>query len=126
MTRPRARRDDRRWRPRPLVSFALRFASVLVPAAAGFAAAYAFVAAVPVWPDAAVVAWILSLALLSTIAAALAERIGKRFLPLAMLFRLSLVFPDRAPRLGRAGRPRKRLRARGATPPPSPSSAASS
>ena len=37
------------------------------------------------------------LALTSTIAAALAERLGKRFLPLAMLFRLSLVFPDRAP-----------------------------
>ena len=97
MTRSRSRRDDRRWRPRPLVSFALRFASVLVPAAAGFAAAYAFVAAVPVWGGVAVIAWILALAVISTIAAALAERIGKRFMPLAMLFQLSLVFPDRAP-----------------------------
>ena len=79
------------------MSFALRFASVLVPAAAGFAVAYAFVAAVPVWGGVAVIAWILALAVISTIAAALAERIGKRFLPLAMLFQLSLVFPDRAP-----------------------------
>ena len=89
--------DERHWRPRPVVSFALRSASVLVPAAAGFAAAYAFVSAVPVWSGLAAVVWVVALAVLSTIAAALAERIGKRFLPLAMLFRLSLVFPDRAP-----------------------------
>jgi HD domain len=89
--------DERRWRPRPLVSFALRFVSVLVPAAAGAAAAYAFVSAVPIWSGVAVVPWILALASASTIAAGFAERIGKRILPLAMLFQLSLVFPDRAP-----------------------------
>jgi putative nucleotidyltransferase with HDIG domain len=92
------RRDDgRRWRPRPWLSFALRLVSVLVPAAAGAASAYAFVAAVPMPDGLATIPWVLGLVVSSTVAAALAERIGKRFLPLAMLLRLSLVFPDRAP-----------------------------
>jgi putative nucleotidyltransferase with HDIG domain len=91
------RQDEQRWRPRPLLSFALRFVSVLVPAAAGAASAYGFVVAVPVPDGIALVPWAVGLVVSSTIATALAERIGKRFLPLAMLLRLSLVFPDRAP-----------------------------
>jgi putative nucleotidyltransferase with HDIG domain len=91
------RDDERRWRPRPWLSFALRFVSVLVPAAAGAASAYAFVAAVPMPEGFGRIPWVLGLVVSSTVAAALAERIGKRFLPLAMLLRLSLVFPDRAP-----------------------------
>jgi putative nucleotidyltransferase with HDIG domain len=91
------RQDEQRWRPRPLLSFALRFVSVLVPAAAGAASAYGFVVAVPVPDSIALVPWAVGLVVSSTIATALAERIGKRFLPLAMLLRLSLVFPDRAP-----------------------------
>jgi putative nucleotidyltransferase with HDIG domain len=91
------RDDERRWRPRPWLSFALRLVSVLVPAAAGAAGAYAYVAAVPMPDGLATIPWVVGLVVSSTIAAALAERIGKRFLPLAMLLRLSLVFPDRAP-----------------------------
>jgi putative nucleotidyltransferase with HDIG domain len=91
------RQDEQRWRPRPLLSFALRFVSVLVPAAAGAASAYGFVVAVPVPDGIALIPWAVGLVVSSTIATALAERIGKRFLPLAMLLRLSLVFPDRAP-----------------------------
>jgi putative nucleotidyltransferase with HDIG domain len=91
------RDDERRWRPRPWLSFALRLVSVLVPAAAGAASAYAYVAAVPMPDGLATIPWVLGLVVSSTVAAALAERIGKRFLPLAMLLRLSLVFPDRAP-----------------------------
>ncbi|HEX5936541.1 MAG TPA: HD-GYP domain-containing protein [Actinomycetota bacterium] len=91
------RDDERRWRPRPLLSFALRTGSVLVPAAAGFAVAYGYVAGVPMWGGLATIPWFLGLVASSTGAAALAERLGKRLLPLAVLFRLSLVFPDRAP-----------------------------
>ncbi|HUF59435.1 MAG TPA: HD-GYP domain-containing protein [Actinomycetota bacterium] len=92
------RTDEHRWRPRPLLSFALRLVSVLVPAAAGAASAYGYVVALPA-PDVGLVTipWVLGLVLSSTIATALAERIGKRFLPLAVLLRLSLVFPDKAP-----------------------------
>jgi putative nucleotidyltransferase with HDIG domain len=91
------RQDEQRWRPRPLLSFALRLVSVLVPAAAGAASAYAFVVAVPAPDGIVLIPWAVGLVVSSTIATALAERIGKRFLPLAMLLRLSLVFPDRAP-----------------------------
>jgi putative nucleotidyltransferase with HDIG domain len=91
------RQDEQRWRPRPLLSFALRLVSVLVPAAAGAASAYLFVVAVPAPDGIVLIPWAVGLVVSSTIATALAERIGKRFLPLAMLLRLSLVFPDRAP-----------------------------
>jgi HD-GYP domain-containing protein (c-di-GMP phosphodiesterase class II) len=91
------RRDEERWRPRPVLSLALRVVSVLVPAAAGAASAYAFVVAVPAPGGLVLVPWAVGLVVSSTVATALAERIGKRFLPLAMLLRLSLVFPDRAP-----------------------------
>jgi putative nucleotidyltransferase with HDIG domain len=91
------RQDEQRWRPRPLLSFALRLVSVLVPAAAGATSAYAFVVAVPAPDGIVLIPWAVGLVVSSTIATALAERIGKRFLPLAMLLRLSLVFPDRAP-----------------------------
>jgi putative nucleotidyltransferase with HDIG domain len=89
--------DEQRWRPRPLLSFALRLVSVLVPAAAGAASAYGYVVALPAPGGLATIPWALGLALSSTIATAFAERLGKRFLPLAVLLRLSLVFPDRAP-----------------------------
>jgi putative nucleotidyltransferase with HDIG domain len=89
--------DRRRWRPRPLLSFALRSVSVLIPAAVGAASAFGFVATVPMPAGIALIPWVLGLVASSTVATALAERIGKRFLPLAVLFRLSLVFPDRAP-----------------------------
>ncbi|HWL91174.1 MAG TPA: hypothetical protein VNP90_07390, partial [Actinomycetota bacterium] len=89
--------DEQRWRPRPLLSVALRLVSVLVPAAAGAASAYGYVSTIPAPHGLATIPWALGLALTSTIATAFAERIGKRFLPLAVLLRLSLVFPDRAP-----------------------------
>jgi len=75
----------------------LRLVSVLIPAAVGAATAYTFGRAIPM-PDGLVrIPWLLALVVCATIATAIAERVGKRFLPLAMLFRLSLVFPDRAP-----------------------------
>jgi putative nucleotidyltransferase with HDIG domain len=70
---------------------------VLVPAAAGAASAYAYVVTVPAPNGIVLIPWAVGLVISSTMATALAERIGKRFLPLAMLLRLSLVFPDKAP-----------------------------
>jgi putative nucleotidyltransferase with HDIG domain len=89
--------DERRWRPRPLLSFALRLVSVFVPAAVGAGSAYGYVVALPAPGGLATVPWAVGLVLSSTIATAFAERLGKRFLPLAVLLGLSLVFPDRAP-----------------------------
>ena len=67
------RPTDARWRPRPLLAFVLRIASVLVPAAAGAASAYAFVAAIPNpgWPG--VVPWSLGLVVSSTVATAIVD-----------------------------------------------------
>jgi putative nucleotidyltransferase with HDIG domain len=86
-----------RWRPRPLLAFALRLVSVLIPAGVGGASAYAFVVSVPFPSGSAQIAWLLALVAISTVTTAMAERLGRRFLPLAVLLRLSLVFPDRAP-----------------------------
>ncbi|HZB01303.1 MAG TPA: HD domain-containing phosphohydrolase [Actinomycetota bacterium] len=88
---------EQHWQPRPLVALGLRLVSVLVPAAAGAASAYGFATAVPLPDGLARAGWLVVLVAISTLAAALAERVGRRFLPLAVLFRLSLVFPDRAP-----------------------------
>jgi putative nucleotidyltransferase with HDIG domain len=92
-----SKNEEQRWRPRPLLSFALRSVSVLIPAAAGAACAYAFVGALPMPAGVVLIPWTLGLVAVSTAATAIAELLGKRFLPLAVLFRLSLVFPDRAP-----------------------------
>jgi putative nucleotidyltransferase with HDIG domain len=97
MAAPEPRRDDRRWRPRPVLSFLLRLASVLVPAAAGVASAFGYARALPPPGGLARIPWLIGLLACSTVAVAIAERVAKRFLPLAMLLRLSLVFPDRAP-----------------------------
>src|ERR687892_295196 len=91
------RTDTRRWRPRPLPSFALRLVSVLVPAAAGAATVYLYVLQVPMPDRAAIVPWSVGLVVASTIATALAERVGRRFLPLAGLPNPWARFPRRAP-----------------------------
>jgi HD-GYP domain-containing protein (c-di-GMP phosphodiesterase class II) len=80
-----------------VLAFALRFASVLVPAAAGVASAFGYARALPPPDGLARIPWLVGLLACSTIVVAIAERLAMRFLPLAMLFRLSLVFPDRAP-----------------------------
>jgi putative nucleotidyltransferase with HDIG domain len=97
MARPRTQPDEQRWRPRPVLSFALRFASVLVPTVAGVASAYGFAKVLPPPDGLARVPWLIGLLSCSTVVVAITERLAKRFLPLAMLLRLSLVFPDRAP-----------------------------
>ena len=53
-----------RWRPRPLLSFALRATSVLVPAAAGAATAYGFVGVVSMPTGFALIPWGVGLVLL--------------------------------------------------------------
>ncbi len=74
--------DEQRWRPRPLLSFALRFVSVLVPAAAGAASAYAFVVAVPAPDGIALIPWAVGLVVSSTIATAM-RRAAREAVPSA-------------------------------------------
>ena len=102
--------EANRWRARPLLSFAIRAATVLVPTLAAAASVVAIAMAIPPPPAPWVVGWWSAVIIVSAAVAASVERVARRWLPLAVLLQLSLVFPDRAPRRFRmargAGRPR--------------------
>jgi len=75
----------------------IRGVALAAPAAAGVGASVATARVVPAPDGAALVAWWAGILLLCTIVAASVERVARRLLPLAVLLRLSLAFPDRAP-----------------------------
>lgn len=89
-------RSDR-WRSRPAMSMALRVSAAAVPALAAAGAAFAVGRAVPAPPGPAALVWWISLLGIATLVAMLVERVARRMLPLAVLLKLSLAFPDRAP-----------------------------
>ena len=110
MREPGTPAEANRWRARPLLSFAIRAATVLVPTLAAAASVVAIAIAIPLPPAPWVVVWWSAVIIVSAAVAASVERVARRWLPLAVLLQLSLVFPDRAPRRFRmargAGRPR--------------------
>ena len=83
---------------------------MLVPTVAAAASMVAIAMAVPPPPPPWVVVWWAAVIIVSAAVAALVERIARRWLPLAVLLQLSLVFPDRAPRRFRMARGAGRLR----------------
>ena len=87
-----------RWHDRRALAIALRIAIFLVPLIASVVAALGTALLVP-RPSGvlAVVAWWVLLVVVGTVAMVLVDRVGRRFLPLAALLRMSLVFPDHAP-----------------------------
>jgi hypothetical protein len=91
---PRARN---RWRSRPLLSLAVRSFAFLVPVATGVAATIGIATAIPAPRGSLLVAWWLGLLLACTVVSSVVERVARRFIPLAVLLRLTLAFPDRAP-----------------------------
>jgi hypothetical protein len=104
------RTEANRWRARPLLSFAIRAATVLVPTLAAAASVVAIAMAIPPPPAPWVVVWWSAVIIVSAAVAASVERVARRWLPLAVLLQLSLVFPDRAPRRFRMARGAGRLR----------------
>ena len=87
-----------RWRARPLLAFALRLLVAAVPAAAAVASTVVLDRLAPApatWPQ-RIVTWSLLLGV-STIVALAVERRMRGLLPLALLLRMTLVFPDAAP-----------------------------
>src|SRR5437588_9270718 len=87
-----------RWRPRPIASWSIRVAVFVLPVTAGFVTSLLISRALPRPHDlASDVLWWAALiaAVLAVVIAATAA--CRRFLPLAALFELSLLFPDRAP-----------------------------
>jgi hypothetical protein len=102
--------EPNRWRARPLLSFAIRAATVLVPTLAAAASVVAIAMTIPPPPAPWVVVWWSAAIAVSAAVAAFVERFARRWLPLAVLLQLSLVFPDRAPRRFRMARGAGRLR----------------
>jgi HD domain-containing protein len=89
---------ENRWRPRPVVSWSIRIAVFIVPVAVGFATSLLISRALPRPRDVTteVMWWALLVASVLTVVF-VATAACRRFLPLAALLDLSLLFPDKAP-----------------------------
>jgi HD domain len=92
------RTSSRRWKARPVAAAALRIMILFVPAAAAVGAT---ILARPLFPFPGTllprVAWWVAFLGLGLLTAMLVERVGRRLLPLVMMLKLSMLFPDRAP-----------------------------
>ena len=90
--------DDTHWHGRPALARAVRLGTFAFPVLASVLGGLAVSRAVPpaAGLGAAVVRFLL-IAATSIVVLAAMDRLSRRFLPLAALLKLSLVFPDRAP-----------------------------
>ena len=85
------------WTSHALLSMLVRLVVVAVPISASVATA-AWLSRVWLRPHGlAVLGWWFVIASVSTVVLVLIDRVARRLLPLAMLLKLSLVFPDKAP-----------------------------
>src|SRR2546426_8284449 len=92
------RTASRRWKARPLAAATLRIVILLVPAAAAVGVTAVLRPHVPFPPTApGRLAWWVGFLGLGVATAMLVERAGRRLLPLVMMLKLSMLFPDRAP-----------------------------
>jgi HD-GYP domain-containing protein (c-di-GMP phosphodiesterase class II) len=86
------------WEGRPVRAFMIRTAAFLLPLVFAILVAWQLTKVLPTprtWPG--VVLWWLLVMASSTMALRFADRFAKRLLPLAVLMKLSLAFPDNAP-----------------------------
>jgi putative nucleotidyltransferase with HDIG domain len=90
-----------RWERHRAAALAVETAALLLPAVAGVMAATVAAAAVPSWHGAGQVLWWVAVLGVGGAAIWVTDRLARRTLPLAVLLRLSLQFPDRAPSLFR-------------------------
>jgi hypothetical protein len=90
--------DERSWKPHPFIGFTIGAISFVVPFVAAIVAIQLLVRVVPrpttVPPF---VAWLVMLGVVATAVLWFVDAQARRLLPLAMMLRLSLVFPDHAP-----------------------------
>jgi len=89
--------NDHRWQAHPVLSWLLRTTVLLVPVAAGVGSAAVLSRVVPRPSGAAGLLWWVLLFGVSGTVTWLLDRLARRLLPLAVLLRLTLLFPDRAP-----------------------------
>src|SRR3954451_14831992 len=120
--RPEEEDEGHRWRSRPFVAGCLKALVVLIPAASAILAT-----ALLNWgmeaPESLLlrVGWWLILLAVSTVNATAVQTQTRRLLPLAVLFKLTLLFPDEVPsryRVARAAASPQKLRdlSRGSSP----------
>lgn len=100
-----------RWVARPAVALFLRAVAVVLPIAGGIGAAVALARILPE-PGSlgGLVGWWAAVLAVSGASVFLLERAGRRLLPLAALYRMTLVFPDRMPSRYKIARQAGRVR----------------
>ncbi len=87
-----------RWAPRPVLAAALRATVVALPVGVAVLASLGVEHVLPLPAGAGHrVLWWLGTLAVATVAATTVERFARRLLPLAVLLRMTLLFPDRAP-----------------------------
>lgn len=87
-----------RWRSRPLAAAGLRALIFIVPIAAGFAVGGMVARVLPAPTGVYEIAfWWIAVIAVSTVTATAVDRIARQFLPLSVLLRMTLLFPDAAP-----------------------------
>jgi HD-GYP domain-containing protein (c-di-GMP phosphodiesterase class II) len=89
---------DARWRSHRLAALFLRAAIFVVPLGMGFLAGRTVARMLPATETATDIAiWWVSVLAASTVAATLTDRVARRLLPLTILLKMTMLFPDRAP-----------------------------
>ena len=86
------------WEGKPVRAFLIRIAAFVMPLVFAILVAWQLTRILPTprtWPG--MIFWWLLVVVSSTMALRFADRFAKRLMPLAVLMKLSLVFPDRAP-----------------------------
>ena len=90
--------QQRRWRDQKVISWGLRALVLLVPLAAAIATSSILSRTLPEpQSSGAALLWWITVLGSATLVMHLTDRIARKLLPLAVLLRLSLLFPDRAP-----------------------------
>ena len=98
------------WTPRPVQSMLLRTFIIVAPLAVGLAVTWGLTTVIPRPTGPTLVGWWAGISLAALAALFVAERAVRRLSPLAVLLRLSLAFPDRAPSRLRVARKSGNLR----------------
>ncbi len=90
--------NENEWPARPRLAFAIRIFLLLAPVVSAFALAYFISRTAPPWRlGMNPILWWISVFTVANTYLLLADRFLTRYLPIATLFRLSLIFPDQAP-----------------------------
>src|SRR5690242_17406862 len=90
---------EQRWRPRPIAARVVQLVVLAVPIAAAVGCAALVSSALPhAHHFSAALGWWAVVVVCSTVTLLAVDRMARRLLPLALLLRLALVFPDQAPK----------------------------